>query len=48
MRGRVWVRAIALACVALVAALAMSAPASAAKRYRDPVFQDVKTKTDLV
>ena len=48
MRGRVSVRTIALAIVALVAALAMSASANAAKRYRDPIFKDVKTKTDLV
>ena len=48
MRGRVSVRTIALAIVALVAALAMSASASAAKRYRDPIFKGVKTKTDLV
>ena len=48
MRGRVSARTTVLASLALVAALAMSAPASAAKRYRDPIFKDVKTTTDLV
>lgn len=48
MRVRVSSRTVVVAAIALIAALALAATASADKRYRDDVFKKIKVQRDLV
>jgi dienelactone hydrolase len=48
MADRVSGRGLVLATIVLVLALVLASEAGAAKRYRDQVFDQIKTKTDLV